>query len=44
MEEEARAILKAALSTKSDSSLHFARARRHVTPFGGIELHALSRR
>jgi len=39
MEEEAREILKAALSVKSDSKLDFAQAiRRHVAPVGGIEL------
>ncbi len=39
MEEEARVILREALSAKVEAKPDFAQSmRRHVTPIGGIEL------
>jgi len=39
MEEEAREILKIALSAKSEAELDFGKAiRRHIAPLGGVEL------
>ena len=39
MEEEAREILKAGLTAKGASKLNLVDAiRRHIAPFGGIEL------
>jgi plasmid stability protein len=39
MEEEAREILRLALAAESSRPLNLAEAiRRHVTPFGGVDL------
>ncbi len=39
MEEEAREILKAGLSSKGPPAVNLAQAiRRHVEPFGGVDL------
>jgi plasmid stability protein len=39
MEEEAREILRTGLSAKCVSRLNLAESiRRHITPFGGVEL------
>lgn len=44
MEEEAREILKAGLSTQRAPKLSFAESiRRHIEPFGGVELTLPSR-
>ncbi len=39
MEEEAREILQAGLAAKTPTTLDLARSiRRHLAPFGGVEL------
>jgi plasmid stability protein len=44
MEEEAREILKAALSLKIETKIDLAQAiRRHVIPLGGVELNLQAR-
>jgi|HubBroStandDraft_4_1064222.scaffolds.fasta_scaffold3048352_1 plasmid stability protein len=44
MEQEAREILKAGLTSKTSPSLNLADAiRRHIEPFGGVDLAIPSR-
>jgi len=44
MEDEAREILKGALATETTHGLNLAQSiRRHVEPFGGVELNLPSR-
>jgi plasmid stability protein len=39
MEEEAREILKAGIAAKTPTTLDLAQSiRRHLSPFGGVEL------